>query len=795
MMKAGEIQRRSESSLKVANLAQHMMDRSTLSGKVHIATEASSQRSMKDEIAEVRMRLNKASRLVLDPKSRFVRRLDVCVCACVAVTALVTPVEVAFSSAQFGLGFVLDRLTDVVFLIDMVAQFFVAYSDKTKGNILVKDAKMIANRYLSTWFLLDLISCIPFDLLTRLSWIKQRRQFQLLILLRLVKLVRVARLSRLQKRWEQYAIYNIGYASLSIMKLSILVALFAHWSACFWGLQANPTFIGENTWSWILDRQERLKSHFRKGRVDHVYFASLYFAIYTMTGIGYGDVVATTHRECVSCVFIMASSAIFWAFMIGNFCSIVASMNAQESLYRHRLDELNHMMADRKFPQALRDRCRMFLINTKQHQRTARYRQLESLFSISLRGDVAAELNSAWIRKLWYLNHASKEFIVEVSQVLNSIMFAPTEPIDLSMSLFILQNGIAARKGRILATGSLWGLEFIMEEVHLIDTTCAAALSYALVVSLARDDVFAILEDPAFKPEAEMVARASRFYALKMRLLKAVQEIKKKKSAATFLSFGTSKPAIKRHSLGSSGGSGITSNKKRGSLGAASHRSSEPAIDLEGSSSPEVNVHLPHMRFTEDIVPLNTVNNSNSGRIHRSSIGTAPARENGIHLPPLQKSGGDGLAQEAIPPIKMSSAKVDDDASSTYNIFQHDNKSSPRSCAGDSVCDVAVKSSQLGRMISSNTARLEDLIMSLGHEVEGIHRELSKQSGYGLRRSSLASVDAQSDHQYVMSSRATRRRRHSSWTSEDTIFALTRQSSAQGSVDRSSADSLQEEER
>lgn len=464
-----------------------------------------------NEIAAVRARLRSGGRFVVDPLSPMARGWDVLIFVALVVTATVTPIEVGFLEESYDALFVVNRFLDAALFCDMVLQFFLAYHDETRGNILIRNSKLISKRYASSWFLTDLVSVIPFDVMAS-SKNLQNRHVKMLRMLRLVKLTRIVRFRRLLRRWELHAAFKVSYATLGIINLTVMMALFAHWSACLWGLAAHPLLVGEDTWSWIREREFSLidrstgKRLFNKGSATEKYSVALYFSVYTMTGLGYGDIVATSHFEVVVCVIVMVLSAVFWAFIIGSFCSIVASRSMQESLFRQRMDDVNFMMAEREFPQDLRKRCRLFLVNSRHHQRAASYNQLESLFSLALRGDVAVENNASWIRRLWYLKDASKDFVIEVSQSLNSFMFAPMEAIDVALSLFVLQNGLAAYRGRIFSSGSLWGTEFIMADVGLIDQTCAAALSYALVMCLSRDDFYAILEDPAFADERELVS-------------------------------------------------------------------------------------------------------------------------------------------------------------------------------------------------------------------------------------------------------------------------------------------------
>ncbi|KAH8075297.1 voltage-gated potassium channel [Aureococcus anophagefferens] len=278
--------------------------------------------------------------------------------------------------------------------------------------------------------------------------------------------------------------------------------------------------MGDNAWTWkdaytISMTDAHGGRHFDKGNARHSYLASLYMAVYTMTGIGYGDITPTNQAESAMITTVMIMSAVFWAFMIGNFCSLVSTMNVHESMFRTRMDNLNSMMTDRKFPTELRRRCRMFLLNSKQHQRMATYSDIENYFSLSLRGEVAATSNEEWIKKVWYLRNSSKDFIIELSQSLGTMMFAPMEAINVAYTLFILQAGIAARKGRILSKGSVWGADFIVRDTDLIDRTCAASLSYTMVLCIGREHILEILENDSFDLEYVEIVKAANFYCFK----------------------------------------------------------------------------------------------------------------------------------------------------------------------------------------------------------------------------------------------------------------------------------------
>ena len=69
-----------------------------------------------------------------------------------------------------------------------------------------------------------------------------------------------------------------------------------------------------------------------------------------------------------------------------------------------------------------------------------------------------------WLEKVWYFADASDQFVVEVSQLVKPMTFAPMESICLLKTLFILRRGIAAKGGIPLSKGAVWGYDFLVED-------------------------------------------------------------------------------------------------------------------------------------------------------------------------------------------------------------------------------------------------------------------------------------------------------------------------------------------
>ena len=77
-------------------------------------------------------------------------------------TAVYVPFRIAYLEEIDTTLTIIEYVVDAFFFIDILINFFTAYYNS--NNELVTDKFMIAKRYLRTWFLIDLIGCIPIQL-------------------------------------------------------------------------------------------------------------------------------------------------------------------------------------------------------------------------------------------------------------------------------------------------------------------------------------------------------------------------------------------------------------------------------------------------------------------------------------------------------------------------------------------------------------------------------------------------------------------------------------------------------
>jgi len=461
------------------------------------------------------------SRFLVNPNSMLRNRWDLLVIFALVFVAVVTPVEVAFLGDDEGAGkfrteqgvlllLVANRAIDVIFCIDIFLNFLTPY--QTQHGMWITNHKSIAIKYISSWFLIDLVSVLPFEML------------RMIRLLRLAKLLRIFRASRVLKRWETRLSVSYGYITLT--KFVVYMLLLSHWLACV--IRLVP-YIEEGDFSW-------LKNYFADPAEEHpmtIYNTALYWAVMTVTTIGYGDVAMTTSAERWVAVFAMMVGGAAYAYIVGSVCGLVASMGEIEARLHRKIDDLNVYMEEQSFPNSLRIRLREYFHYTAKQSRSEHYRQLFDEMSPQMRGDVYRRVNAVWVSRIPFLYCASpferQAFITALAMKLMHQVYPPREricnPGEISQLFYIIQRGVVllnksyfvppdlgdnedgipivdlshtlgASEKLVLTRGKTFGEDMILtgarRRYHCL------SLTYVEVHTLSKDDLEEVFEEDAF---------------------------------------------------------------------------------------------------------------------------------------------------------------------------------------------------------------------------------------------------------------------------------------------------------
>ena len=336
---------------------------------------------------------------VIDPRnSKFMPYWDMVMLAALIFVAVVTPFEVTFleerSIHDLDILFVVNRFIDFCFLVDMFLCFNLSYQagrssgvggsgggsgggssgstnsivdmtsspcrrrtssshrvdlfmrsqeSSAKGAFWVHEKGMIIRNYVQGWFIVDLISVIPFfaigwavegDLGSGTTDLGNPRGTNLLGSVRAIKLFRMLKLARILKasRIIKRQLYDVlmskmefTYAVLTMVRMLMLLILWAHWQACLWGL--GSSFMSGDTWLTTFENSWPGAADGNYPTAFDTYAAALYWSVMTLTSIGYGEMLPVNTTERVLCCFYMIASGGIWTYVIGTSAGIASTLD------------------------------------------------------------------------------------------------------------------------------------------------------------------------------------------------------------------------------------------------------------------------------------------------------------------------------------------------------------------------------------------------------------------------------------------------------------------------------------
>ncbi|CAL8397150.1 unnamed protein product, partial [Gadus morhua 'NCC'] len=300
----------------------------------------------------------KKSKFILLHFSTFKAGWDWLILLATFYVAVTVPYNVCFIGDvdQTRSTTVTDISVEILFIIDIVCSFRTTYVSKS-GQVIF-EARLICIHYMTTWFIIDLVAALPFDLLYAFN-------VSVVSVVHLLKTVRLLRLLRLLQKMDRYS----QNSTVVLTLLMSMFALVAHWMACIWFVIGKKELDGNpSSWDigWLHELGRRLESPYLfEGSVNvtvggpalrSIYVASLYFTLSSLTSVGFGNVSANTDAEKIFSICTMLIGALMHALVFGNVTAIIQRMYSRWSQYHTRTKDLKDFIRVHHLPQGLKQR-------------------------------------------------------------------------------------------------------------------------------------------------------------------------------------------------------------------------------------------------------------------------------------------------------------------------------------------------------------------------------------------------------------------------------------------------------
>lgn len=458
----------------------------------------------------------------IKPDSLFLFWWNIYLCLLMLYTLVITPYYLSFLDMEdngFFLVFI-ENLIDFSFLTDVIVNFnlsFYRIDNSNQENILIDNRIEIIKHYLSSWFIFDIISSLPYSLIINDSIRITSTYFKFTKIPRIYRLIKMFRVAKLFNFFHKIkffkptnSILNINFGLSKLLSFLITTIIFSHNFACIWYL--FPKIFNEN-YNWIIYKDLQDEDNFT------LYLYSLYYSFTTLFTLGFGDIYSINDTEKILSILWMTFGIGFFSFTIGTLSSVLADMDSRENKLKYKLSILNDFAKDTNLSQIIKEKIKNVLIYNSEKQ-TFSWIEKQSMFNdlpSNLKVDIARAMKSGYLKNISFFTSRDDSFVAMMIPFLLPWNIQEKEKVYMvndhpNQMYFIIKGRVFFVNEdfipfKTMIVGSYFGEIEIVFKIKRSNTTIAAETSDLLTLSKQYYENIIVKEYAEIHDELMYIAR------------------------------------------------------------------------------------------------------------------------------------------------------------------------------------------------------------------------------------------------------------------------------------------------
>ncbi|CAG9317351.1 unnamed protein product [Blepharisma stoltei] len=368
---------------------------------------------------------------------------DILIIISVLHEGFIIPFSLAFDYTLSSSYLNFEIAISLIFFVDIGLCFNTTFF---RSGITINSRKLITINYLQSWFILDIISSFPYEII-----ISGSPSASLLKILKLIRFLRIFKLARVLKlrsifvKIEEILSSELFSVFIVIAWTSLTIFFIAHWSACtFYAFSKASQNDSRGSWIFRIELEEEMGIS-----LQEKYITTLYWAFTTMYTVGYGDIHALNSIERLVAIMCMVITCGYYAYLLGKISSIVMASHQSDQKKRDITLGVNRYMKKLRLPKELQDKVKRYIDYVGLEQESCFGEEdVLKLLSDNLRDEISSRTHGKiLLRCRVFPKFFPLSSITSMTKLLRLETFAPGDG--------ILAEGERSRKLYFISTGSV----------------------------------------------------------------------------------------------------------------------------------------------------------------------------------------------------------------------------------------------------------------------------------------------------------------------------------------------------